>query len=72
MRKELFMNGVGVMAIIDNEFYIEDELLEGYKRVNKDLFIEQLKKMSYVCLTSWDEQLRQDYLDLVKYTKEVK
>ena len=40
MRKELFMNGVGVMAIINDEFYIEDYLLEGYKRVNKNMFIK--------------------------------
>ena len=72
MIKQLFMNGVGVMAVIDNEFFIEDELLEGYKQVNKDMFIEQLKKMSYVCLTSWDEKTRQDYLDLVNYVKEMK
>ena len=74
MRKELMMNGVGVMAIIDNKFYITNDEYgyECYIEVNKNMFIEELKKMSWVCLTSWDKQLRQDYLDLVDYVKEVK
>lgn len=72
MIKQLFINGVGVMAIIEDEYYIEDELLEGYKKVNRDMFIEKLKNISWTCLTSWDKKLRQDYLDLVDYVNEMK
>lgn len=71
MRKELMMNGVGVMAIIDNKFYIEDEQWGCYKGCSKNEFIEELKKMSWVCLTSWDEELKNSYLDLVKYTHNI-
>lgn len=70
MKKELMMNGVGVMAIIDNKFYIVDEKWECYKECSKNDFIEELKKMSWVCLTTWDEELKKDYLDLVNYVKE--
>ena len=74
MRKELMMNGVGVMAIIDNKFYITNDEYgyECYIEVDKNRFIEELKKMSFVCLTSWDDKLRQDYLDLVDYVGELK
>lgn len=69
MRKELFINGVGVMAIIDNKFYIVDKEWECYKGCSKNEFIEELKKMSWICLTSWDKDLRETYLNLVNYTK---
>lgn len=72
MRKELMMNGVGVMAIINNEFFIEDEEWGCYKGCSKNEFIEELKKISWVCLTSWNEDLKEAYLDLVNYTKEMK
>ena len=72
MRKDLMMNGVGVMAIIDNKFYIENEEWGCYKECSKNDFIEELKKMSWVCLTTWDEDLKKDYLNLVNYVKEMK
>lgn len=72
IRKDLFMNGVGVMAIIDNKYYIEDDEWGCYKKCTRDEFIKELKEMSWVCLTSWDEKTKQDYLDLVNYCKEVR
>lgn len=72
MRKELMLNSIGVMAVIDNEFYIQDEKWECYKKCSKNEFIEELKNMSWVCLTSWDKKFRQQYLDLVDYVKELK
>jgi len=71
MRKELFMNGVGIMAIIDGKYYIEDEEWGCYKGCNRNEFIEELKQISWVCLTSWNKQLRNEYLDLVNYCKEL-
>lgn len=72
MRKELMMNSGGVMAIIDNEYYIVDETWGCYKKCTRNEFIEELKKMSWVCLTSWDKELRQQYLELVDYTNNLK
>ena len=69
MRKELMFNGAGIMAIIDNKYYIVDETWECYKGCTRDEFIEELNKYSYTCLTSWNKQLRQDYLDLIEYCK---
>lgn len=66
----LMMNGVGVMTIENGKYYITDEEWECYKECSRNDFIEELKKMSWVCLTSWSEELRQQYLDLVDYVKE--
>ena len=67
---ELFMNGCGIMKAEKNEFYVTNEEYgwEYYKKVTINEFIEELKKMSWVCLTSWDKEFRQQYLDLVEYT----
>lgn len=72
MRKELFMNGVGIIAVIDNKFYIEDETWGCYKECSKNEFIEELKKLSWVCLTTWNKDLKKDYLELVDIVKELK
>ena len=73
MRKELMINGMGVIAIIDNKFYITNDVpgYECYIEVNKNKFIEELKQLSWVCLTSWDKELKQQYLEFVDYVKEV-
>lgn len=71
MRKDLMMNGVGVMAIIDGKYYITDKEWECYIGCTREEFIEELKKMSWVCLTSWDKELKKDYLELVEYCKEI-
>lgn len=68
---ELMMNGVGVLKVEDGMYYIVDDEWEVYKQVDRKDFIEELKKMSYVCLTSWDKGLRKEYLDLVDYVKEM-
>ena len=70
MRKDLMMNGVGIMAIIDDKFYIEDEEWGCYKSCTEKEFIEELKKISYICLTSWNKEVRKEYLDFVDYTQE--
>ena len=67
----LMMNGEGVMSIKDGKYYITNDEWGCYQECSRKEFIEELKNMSWVCLTSWDSQLRQDYLDLVKYTWEI-
>ena len=64
------MNGVGIMTIENGKYYITNEEWECYQECTRNEFIEELKKMSWVCLTSWDKELRQQYLDLVDYVKE--
>ena len=66
----LMMNGVGIMTIENGKYYITNEEWECYQECTRNEFIEELKKMSWVCLTSWDKELRQQYLDLVDYVKE--
>lgn len=68
---ELFDHTGGIMKVEDNRYYIVDDTCGLYKQVDRSKFIEQLKKMSWVCLTSWDKSYRQQYLDLVDYVKEV-
>lgn len=66
----LMMNGVGIMTIENGKYYIINEEWECYQECTRNEFIEELKKMSWVCLTSWNKELRQQYLDLVDYVKE--
>ena len=68
---ELFMNGSGYMKVENENYYIVDDEWEYYKSCTKNEFIEELKKLSWVCLTTWNKELRQQYLDLVEYTKNI-
>lgn len=68
----LMMNGVGVMTIENGKYYITNKEWECYQECTRNEFIEELKKMSWVCLTSWNKELRKQYLDLVDYVKEIK
>lgn len=72
MKKELFMNGVGILKIENDNFYIVDDNDEFYVKVNKEAFIEELKRLSWVYLTTWNKELKEDYLDIVNYVKELK
>lgn len=69
---ELFDSIGGVMKIENGEYYILNEVsgYECYVKCTRNEFIEELKRMSWVCLTSWDKGYRQQYLDLVDYVKE--
>ena len=69
MRKDLMSNGVGIMAIIDGKFYVEDETWGCYVGCSKDEFIKQLKDISYAFLTSWNEDTRKEYVDFVNYAE---
>lgn len=73
MKKSLFANGVEIIRIENNEYYIstEENGWEYLKEVTRDEFIEELKKISWVCLTSWSKKLKQEYLDLVEYTNKI-
>lgn len=64
---ELIFNGMGILKVEDGNYYIVDEIFEVYKKVTKEEFIWDMNKYAYVCLTSWDKQDRQNYLDLVDY-----
>lgn len=69
---ELIFNRAGILKAEKGKYYIVDDVWEVYKEVDRKEFIEELKKMSWVCLTSWDRKLKYDYLGLVDYVKECK
>lgn len=61
--------GGEILKIEDDLYYaLKDGVL---KQVDRKQFIEELKKYSWTCLTSWDKNLRQQYLDLIDYVKEM-
>lgn len=67
--KHLMLDGGEVLRIENEHYYILDETT-GFDimiEVTRNEFIKELKKYSWVCLTTWDKQTRQDYLDLVDY-----
>lgn len=63
----VFINGVSVIGIENGEYLITDREWECYKKVTRKEFIEELKNLSWVCLTSWSKELREQYLKLVDY-----
>ena len=72
--KNLMINGVEVLRIENNNYYAEYTDEPGYEclmKVTRNEFIEELKKYSYVCLTTWNTYLRDKYLELVDYCKEL-
>ena len=72
MKKELFNSVGGIMKVEDDKYYILNDKYgyECYVECTRERFIEELKSMSWVCLTSWDKNYRNQYLDLVDYVKE--
>ena len=68
---ELMFNGMGILKVEDGNYYIVDEKFEAYKKVTREDFIQDMNKYAYVCLTSWDKQDRQNYLDLVDYVERI-
>ena len=68
---ELIFNGYGILKVENGNYYIVDNVWECYKQVDRNEFIKEMNKFAYVCLTSWDKQDRQNYLDLVDYVKEM-
>lgn len=69
---ELMFNGMGILKVEDGNYYIVDEEFEVYKKVTREDFIKDMNKYAYVCLTSWDKQSRQNYLDLVDYVERIR
>lgn len=69
---ELFNSIGGIMKVEDGKYYVLNEEIgyECYRECTRKEFIEELKRMSWVCLTSWDASYRKRYLDLVDYVKE--
>ena len=65
----LFLNGVSVMGIENGKYYITNKEWECYKECSRKEFIEELKNMSWVCLTTWDKELREQYLQMVDVCK---
>lgn len=68
---EFMFNGYGILKVENGNYYIVDNVWECYKQVDRNEFIKEMNKFAYVCLTSWDKQDRQNYLDLVDYVKEM-
>lgn len=74
MIKRVSINEGEVLRIEDGRYYILNDEEPGYEcmtEVSRDKFIEAIGKYAYVCLTSWDAKLKQDYLDLVEYCNEI-
>lgn len=70
--KNIFINGGEVLRIEDGKYYIlVEDVYDVMAEVDRKEFIEELKRFSWICLTSCDKQLRQDYLDLVDYCDRV-
>lgn len=69
---ELFSSIGGIMKVENGKYYVVDDEWGLYKEVDREEFIEELKNMSWVCLTSWDKSYGKQYLDLVDYVKEMK
>lgn len=69
---EFMFNGMGILKIENENYYIVDEEWECYKKVTREEFIQDMNKYAYVCLTSWDKQARQNYLDLVDYVERIR
>ena len=71
--KSLHLDGGECLRIQDGRYYIlVEDVYDVMEEVDRNRFIEELKRYSWVCLTSWNKQVRQDYLDLVDYCNEVK
>ena len=70
---KLFMNGVECMEVKNGKYYIVNEETgwDYMKQCTRNEFIQELKNMSWVCLTTWDKELTKQYLDLVNYVKEM-
>lgn len=67
--KHIMVDGGEALRIENKHYYILDES-SGYDimiETTRNEFIKELKKYSWVCLTTWDKQLKQDYLELVDY-----
>lgn len=69
---ELFSNGAGIMRADETGYYILDKEWECYIKVSRQAFINELRNISWVCLTTWNKELRQEYLDMIDYVKEMK
>ena len=69
--KNLMFNGAEQMRIENGKYYIANEETQWdyLKECTRSDFIKELKEMSWVCLTTWDKELRQQYLNLVDYVK---
>ena len=72
--KNLFFNGAEQMKIENGKYYIANEETnwDYMKECTRNEFIHELREISWVCLTSWDKKVRQDYLDLVDYTNNMR
>jgi hypothetical protein len=67
MEKNLFIDGASVLMIKDGKYYAvnEDTDWDYMKEVSRNDFIAELKRYSWCCLTSWDKELREQYLKMV-------
>ena len=67
MKKQLFINGE-VARIENNKYYILtydndwDVLIE----VNKDTFKNEILKYKDVCFSSWNKDLKKQYLEITR------
>ena len=70
--KSLSINGEVARITNDNKFYILDYDYNILRQVNKKEFINFLKDISWVCLTTWSKDLQKKYIEFVNYTNNLK
>lgn len=68
MKKQLFISGCEVARIENGNYYIsnDDDFYEVLIRVSKEEFKTEILKFKDVCFTSWDKDLKNQYLDITK------
>lgn len=69
MKKSLSINEeVARIVVNDNETLLlicDDDVC--LREVSYSEFKEFLKEISFVCITTWNEELRKNYIDFVQY-----
>ena len=58
LRIEIYKNGDKEYFITDTEFYV-------LKKVNKKIFVEELKKYKNMVENSWDKRIKKEYAELL-------
>ena len=58
LRIELYKDGHKKYYITDTEFYV-------LKRVNKKIFVEELKNYKNMVKNSWNKQIKKEYAELL-------
>lgn len=72
MKNNLFINGVEILRIEDNKYYIANTDIidwEFMEEVSKERFEQELQKYKDVCFNSWNKCLKAQWLNIEKEIK---